>query len=216
LTGRHSVRRGSPEELHEIITEPVVEPHVVLCVPNAQAAVVGSRQSTGMVTDGVGMRVIRRRSGGGLVLVDPDMAVWIDLLVPPSDARFGRDVRTGMIEVGRLWCRALIALGADPDRVAVHEGGMRTDAWGELLCFSGTGPGEVLFGGAKLVGISQRRSSSLLRFQCQVHCEDPTDHLVTLINDHPAGQPMRPAVLADAVGPAVDGEAVAAALAAAL
>lgn len=188
----------------------------MLCVPDAQAAVVGSRQSTGMVTGDADVRVIRRRSGGGLVLVDPDMAVWIDLLVAPSDARFGRDVRTGMIEVGRWWCRALIALGADPDRLTVHEGGMRTGAWGELLCFAGTGPGEVLFDGAKLVGISQRRSSSLFRFQCQVHREDPTDHLLALIDEHPAGQPMRPAVLADVVGPAVNGEMLAAALAAVL
>jgi len=214
LTGQHSVRYGSPEELHEIIRESVGEPQVVLCIPDGQAAVVGSRQATDLVVGDADVKVVRRRSGGGLVLVDPDAAVWIDVVVPPGDERFGSDVRSGMIEVGRRWRRALIALGADPDRIAVHEGEMRTSAWGDLLCFAGVGAGEVLFDGAKLVGISQRRSSAVLRFQCQVHREDPTDRLMRLIGDRPTGEPMRPAVLGDVVGPAVDGQAVAAALAA--
>ncbi|MGA1034630.1 MAG: hypothetical protein ACO3VI_04875 [Ilumatobacteraceae bacterium] len=71
--------------MHEIIRESVGEPQVVLCIPDGQAAVVGSRQSTDLVVGDADLKVVRRRSGGGLVLVDPDAAVWIDVVVPPGD-----------------------------------------------------------------------------------------------------------------------------------
>jgi hypothetical protein len=44
---------------------------------------------------------------------------------------------------------------------------MQADALGRLVCFVGVGPGEVLVGDSKLVGISQRRVRAGARFQCQ-------------------------------------------------
>ena len=38
--------------------------------------------------------------------------------------------------------------------------------WSEWVCFAGLGPGEVTVGGAKVVGISQRRTRHAARFQC--------------------------------------------------
>ena len=35
-----------------------------------------------------------------------------------------------------------------------------------MVCFAGIGPGEVLVGGRKVVGISQRRNRGGARFQC--------------------------------------------------
>ena len=40
--------------------------------------------------------------------------------------------------------------------------------WSELVCFAGLGPGEVTVGGAKVVGMSQRRTRAAARFQCGV------------------------------------------------
>jgi hypothetical protein len=37
-----------------------------------------------------------------------------------------------------------------------------------VVCFGGTGPGEVVVGGAKVVGLSQRRTRDGARFQCSV------------------------------------------------
>ncbi len=37
------------------------------------------------------------------------------------------------------------------------------------MCFAGMGPGEVASAGAKLVGLSQRRTREFARFQCTVH-----------------------------------------------
>ncbi len=38
--------------------------------------------------------------------------------------------------------------------------------WSDRVCFAGVGPGEVLYDGTKLVGVSQRRTRSGARFQC--------------------------------------------------
>ena len=51
----------------------------------------------------------------------------------------------------------------------VHTGAMRGGRWSRLVCFGGLGPGEVVVGGRKLVGISQRRTRAVARFQCVVH-----------------------------------------------
>ena len=43
-------------------------------------------------------------------------------------------------------------------------------AWSAAVCFAGVGPGEVLgAAGAKVVGISQRRTRTWARFQTMVH-----------------------------------------------
>ncbi len=43
------------------------------------------------------------------------------------------------------------------------------DPWSSLVCFAGVGPGEVLVGGRKAVGISQRRTKEWARFQCAAY-----------------------------------------------
>lgn len=214
------IRRGSIQELLEPPVELTGKVQVVLCEPTSPAVVVGSRQSEDLVSSRVGDiadgNVVRRRSGGGAVLVHPERSIWVDVLAPVSLGRFGSDVRTGMIEVGQAWRQALISLGADARELTIHSTGMELDEWGEVLCFSGLGPGEVLAGGLKLVGLSQRRTRSLLRFQCQVHREDPTDALAELLDHRPPGLPSRPALLGMVLDPAVSAEALARALAAAI
>ena len=50
----------------------------------------------------------------------------------------------------------------------VHTGEMIRTLWSSAVCFAGVGPGEVLVDGAKVVGISQRRTRAGARFQCAV------------------------------------------------
>jgi hypothetical protein len=53
---------------------------------------------------------------------------------------------------------------------AVHRGGLVTAPWSGLVCFAGLGAGEVTLGegGPKVVGVSQRRTRAVARFQCAV------------------------------------------------
>ncbi|HEY6533729.1 MAG TPA: hypothetical protein VIY72_15585, partial [Acidimicrobiales bacterium] len=50
----------------------------------------------------------------------------------------------------------------------VHRGGLVRTPLAPVVCFAGIGPGEVLLGGRKVVGISQRRTRNGARFQCSV------------------------------------------------
>lgn len=113
-----------------------------------------------------GVDVVRRRSGGGAVLLDPGDATWVDLMVPRDDPLWDDDIARAAHWVGDAWAQALVAGGAASDDVAVHRTGLVRGAWSDRVCFAGIGPGEVLLRGAKLVGLSQRRTRSGARFQC--------------------------------------------------
>ncbi len=127
--------------------------------------------------------VVRRRSGGGGVLLWPDEFVWLDLEIPATDQLWSDDVGRSMWWVGELWSVAL----ADSEPLAtVHHGRLVRTQWSTDVCFAGTGPGEVLVGGAKLVGISQRRTRLAARFQTMVHLRWRPDIVASLVAEGPS------------------------------
>ncbi len=88
------------------------------------------------------------------MLVEPGGLVWFDVVVPSAllhDVGVGDDIGASMVWLGEHIARVL-------DDVTVHRGAMACTGWCPLVCFAGVGPGEVLAGGRKLVGISQRRT----------------------------------------------------------
>lgn len=77
--------------------------------PTGPAIVLGSSQRDDVVdherATALGLAVVRRRSGGGAVLVDPAAMVWFDVVVPEHDRRglpLG-DVTASMITLGSAW-----------------------------------------------------------------------------------------------------------------
>jgi lipoate---protein ligase len=129
-----------------------------------------------------GIDVVRRRSGGGGVLLWPDEFVWLDLEIPVSDDLWSDDIGRSMWWVGELWRAAL----ADLEPAAmVHHGRLVRTRWSADVCFAGTGPGEVLVGDAKLVGISQRRTRLAARFQTMVHLQWRPEVVASLVADGP-------------------------------
>ncbi len=147
------------------------------------ALVLGSRQDLGVIDpDGAraqGYEVVRRRSGGTLVHLLPGEVLWVDVTVPASHPAFTDDVRASMLWMGECWVSTFTALSllarsatapaAEGSRYSVHTGAVEKSPWSELLCFGGFGPGEVAVDGAKLVGMSQRRSRDGARFQMALH-----------------------------------------------
>ena len=91
------------------------------------------------------------------MLLWPGEFVWLDLEIPASDELWSDDVGKAMWWVGELW---RTALGATEPEATVHRGRLIRTRWSTDVCFAGAGPGEVLVGGAKLVGVSQRRSAT--------------------------------------------------------
>lgn len=151
--------------------------------PEGRALVLGSAQQES-AADHVraaadGLEVVRRRSGGGAVYVDPQRSLWVDVVVPRTDPRWSDDVRASTYWLGEAWLRALAAVGV---RGELYRGGLESTAWGRLVCFAALGPGEVLVDGRKAVGISQRRTKDGARFQCIVYDRwDPYDVLDRLV-----------------------------------
>ena len=169
--------------------------------PPRPALVLGSAQDVALAdaaeTAGAGIDVVRRRSGGGAVFVDPASSLWVDVIVPPTDPRWSPDVRTSSHWLGHAWANALRTVGIEGE---VYDEGLEKTPWGRLVCFGANGPGEVLIDGRKTVGIAQRRTREGSRFQCIVYARwDPRDVVDHLVLD-PIERDQIAADLADVAG----------------
>lgn len=112
-----------------------------------------------------GLGLARRRSGGGAVLVGPGLSVWVDFVIPAGDPLWDDDVGRAAWWAGELWSEVLRAAGVADGNLRVWRGAMRPTRWSPVVCFAGMGPGEVEMGGAKVVGVSQRRTRRAALFQ---------------------------------------------------
>lgn len=148
---------------------------------SAPALVLGSSQREEVVDDATigSIEVVRRRSGGGAVLLIPNEVLWLDVLLPTGDPLWSDDVSHASHWLGDAW---VTALGYGE----VHRGPMVRTPWSSLVCFAGLGPGEVTVDGHKLVGISQRRTRAGARFQCAVYSHHDSSVLSGLLRLSPA------------------------------
>lgn len=167
------------------------------------ALVLGSTQSTEVVDAAAavaaGVPVVRRRSGGGAVLVEPGGVVWVDVVVPAGDRLWDPDVGRAFAWVGEAWATALAGTGiAGPQ---VHRGPLITTPWSRLVCFGGLGPGEVTVGGAKVVGLAQRRTAQGTWFQGAVLRRWQPRDLVGLLRLEPGERAAAEADLAGRAAP---------------
>jgi lipoate-protein ligase A len=122
--------------------------------------VLGSTQPVELVAQSSarrrGAEVMRRRSGGGAVYLQPGEQVWIDAWVPRDDPLWDDDVAKAAAWVGAWWSSTLGAFGVED--LEVHTGRAVPGELGALVCFAGRGPGEVFHSDQKVMGLSQWRS----------------------------------------------------------
>lgn len=172
---------------------------VVIAQPTDSAVVLGSAQKMSdlqqQLCESAGYGVVHRKSGGGGVIIVPNEIVWIDLFLPGDDPLYIRDVRKGSFWVGDLWADALGNLGLDPRVLSVHRGGMVESPWSSLCCFAGTGPGEVIYQGQKIMGLSQRRTRAGAWFFTLVYRSFQPDRDASLLIEEVQSRP----VVADAL-----------------
>lgn len=137
----------------------------------APLLVLGPRQALGVVDlrrcDADAVRVVRRRSGGGAVLLGPGDPLWADLWIPSSDPLFDADVLAACVRVGEWWRAALDDVGVRD--LVLHRGRAVEGPGADLCCFAGLGPGEVTAGGRKVLGLSQWRCKQGALFQCALY-----------------------------------------------
>jgi lipoate-protein ligase A len=173
----------------------------------APALVLGSTQP--LLVPSSSIEVVRRRSGGGAVLVGPEDVVWVDVFLPAGDPLWSHDVGRAFYWLGEAWAAAL-GVGS------VHRGGLVTTPLSRVVCFAGVGPGEVVDGGVgvvgvdggvggggggggggKVVGMAQRRTRAGALFQCAVALRWDPERMAQLLSLGPEA----PGLLAGAVRP---------------
>jgi lipoate---protein ligase len=160
--------------------------------------VIGSRQEATIVAAdrvrAADAAVVRRRSGGGAVLVTPDEPLWIDVWVPADDPLWTHDVDRAFDWLGDTWVATLSDLGVREVRAARQaiDGHTR---WASVVCFGGIGTGEVVTSDTrKIVGLSQRRDRRGAWFQCSCVLQWDPAPLVDLLA---LSSPERAAVTAE-------------------
>jgi lipoate-protein ligase A len=176
---------GSAADLHQLVV-PAARSLLVLEVTRP-AMVLGSTQSDDVVdhraASAAGVDVVRRRSGGGAVLLVPGEHVWLDVVLPADDPLWVHDVETSSWWLGEAWAAAIAGVAPAGSPLDVHRHGVTDRELGRRVCFAATGPGEVSVGGRKLVGLSQRRTREVARFQCVVHRRFDRRSTVALLAD---------------------------------
>ncbi|MFP5579277.1 MAG: lipoyl protein ligase domain-containing protein [Acidimicrobiia bacterium] len=208
--------RGPAAELHGMEVPDDGTARVWVLEVTAPAVVLGSTQRDDVVdavaASAAGVDVARRRSGGGAVWVAPGDPHWVDVIVPRDHPSWTDDVGRAFLPVGRAWQAALASVGVAGTRV--HEGALACGPLGGTVCFAGRGPGEVLRGDAKVVGISQRRTRAGARFQCAVPVVWEPAPLAALLSSRPDVDVL--AGVGAGIGDHVSGDELVAALVAAL
>ena len=151
-----------------------------------------------------GVEVVRRRSGGSAVLVEPGAAVWIDVTIPGDDPLWDHDVGRAFHWLGAAWAEVLTGAGLE---CRWYDGPMRKTPWSARVCFAGLGPGEVTVEGRKAVGLSQRRTREAVLFQCCAALRWEPGRLLDLLALDDAERARGAADLADVatgLGPGID------------
>ncbi len=164
---------GPAAEFHQ--REPDTEPGHQLWVRRlpGPALILGSTQPDELVradrAAADGIEVCGRRSGGGLVHVDPATDCWIDAIVPADSPLWHRDVGLAFHWLGQVWADVLDERLGPAGPALVHRAPPRSGRSGRALwCFADRGHGEVTVGASKVVGLSQRRTRTWVRLQSLV------------------------------------------------
>lgn len=178
---------GEAEAFHQQVPETPADRSIWVFNPERPTMVLGSSQPADAVDAAAcqraGVAIVRRRSGGGAVLVIPGEMVWVDVVIPRHDPLWDDDVGRAMHWIGEAWRQAI-----DPTTLQIHDGRLLNESGAVQVCFAGRGPGEVVVAAQpskKVVGISQRRTAGWARFQTMAHRRWRPDLMAELLTERP-------------------------------
>ncbi len=126
-----------------------------------------------------GYEVVRRRSGGGAVIVTPQDQLWLMLYLDSHDPLISSDLGRSFIWLGELFQRVIMDI-AGLELELVTERQPPTDG-SRIACFAGLGFGELHVSGRKVLGLSQRRSQGVVSFQASLLFVDRQAELINFL-----------------------------------
>lgn len=180
--------QGSAKELHALALPVSADEQLWVLRPSAPALVMGSAQSeTDFDLDALArdrIALAPRRSGGGAVFIEPAGTVWVDVLAPRGSRYWSDDLGDTFLRVGERWQAALRQRGVDSE--IVRESPDRSPQ-ARLACWAGVGWGEVTVDGAKIVGLSMRRTRWGARIQGMAVIDASADRAPTWLLGLEAG-----------------------------
>lgn len=143
-------RRATPAELHASPPDPLGRRLACVCFPLRPSVVIGSAQPASDFDaerlSGAGLDLVRRRSGGGAVLVAPGRQVWLDVFVPNGDVLAQADVGRSFHWLGQSFAEAIasvLKVSLDRGCIEVHRGAADdTLVQDPLLCRPRSGRGD--------------------------------------------------------------------------
>jgi lipoate-protein ligase A len=154
--------------------------------PTEAALVLGSGQRPPVGwSPPAGLPLVRRGTGGGAVLCDPDY-LMLDIALPPGHPLILDDVTESYRWLGERLVSALTRLGVHDLSLVAPSALRRLDEAareaGRIACFAGLGPYELLdAGGRKLVGLAQRRRRGGVLLQAAAYLAGERESLVDLL-----------------------------------
>jgi lipoate-protein ligase A len=158
-----------------------------------------------------GIDVVRRPTGGRALLHDREVTYSV---VAPTGST---SLRASYVTINALLLAALARLGVDATAVSRDTAGDRALRPDGAACFAAPGEGEIVVGGAKLIGSAQWREDGALLQHGSILLADDQSRIARLRPpDTPAGPIVPAATLTGALGRPVDYAEVRDALVAAL
>ncbi len=150
---------------------------------SSPALVLGSTQNLDLVdtirAEASGVQIARRRSGGGIVSLQPGAQCWVDVFIPADDPLWVDDVDRSSLWLGESWARVAARFGWTG--AEVYRGVPTEPELARLACFGSLAAGEVYRGRHKLVGISQRRTRLGAKFQCTAYLRFDASPILDLV-----------------------------------
>lgn len=147
---------------HHSKSDPTGKHEVWHICPSRPALVLGSNQSLDLVDqellEAEGIDLVVRRSGGGIVYLNPGDFVWIDVMLPKNDTLYTDDISVSSLWLGEIWQRVLEEFNISSTLYIGNY--IQND-----ICFASKAGGEIFVGDTKLVGVSQRRTKQGIWFQ---------------------------------------------------
>ncbi|WP_298387699.1 hypothetical protein [Ferrimicrobium sp.] len=125
-----------------------------------------------------GLTIVRRRSGGGAVLVEPGAQIWLMLYLRLDDSLITRDIGTSFLWLGATVQAVLEDHGIRGQLVTSRQ---HRSELGALVCFADLGFGEITVDGAKVLGLAQRRSRGQACFQLSLLWHEHQSRILQLL-----------------------------------